>query len=76
MVSWVLQKLSPSSQILLRMDSAELALLVDSGLEVQVMVRIEVQVMVHCLVIPHPLLHWVLLLSCYLVGTRKRTGLV
>jgi hypothetical protein len=39
------------------MDSAELALLVDSGLEVQLMVTIEVQVMVHCLVIPHPLLH-------------------
>jgi hypothetical protein len=58
------------------MENAELALLDDSELEVQVMVRIEVQVMVHCLVIPHPLLHWVLLLSCYLVGTRKRTGLV
>jgi hypothetical protein len=58
------------------MDSAVLALLVDSGLEVRVKVEIEVQVMVHCLVIPHPLLHWVLLLSCYLVGTRKRTGLV
>jgi len=58
------------------MDSAELALLVDSGLEVQVKVETEVQVMVHCLVIPHPLLHWVLLLSCNLVGARKRTGLV
>jgi hypothetical protein len=75
-VSWVLQKISLSLHILLQMDSAELALLVDSGLEVQVMVKIEVQVMVHCLVIPHPLLHWVLLLSCYLVRTEKRTGLV
>jgi hypothetical protein len=75
-VSWVLQKLSLSLQILLRMDSAELELLVDSGLEVQLMVTIKVQVMVHCLVIPHPLLHYVLLLSRFLVGTRKRTGLV
>ncbi len=57
MVSWVLQKISLSLQFLLQMDSAELALLADSGLEVQLMVTIEVQVMVHCLVIPHPLLH-------------------
>ena len=76
MVSWVLQKISLSLRILLQMDSAELELLVDSGLEVHLMVTVVVQVMVHCLVIPHPLLHWVLLLSCYLVGTRKRTGLV
>jgi len=58
------------------MDSAELALLVDSGLEVQLMVTIEVQVMVRCLEIRHPLLHWALLLSCDLVGARMRTGLV
>ena len=69
MVSWVLQKLSLSLQILLRMDSAELKLLVDSGLEVQLMVTIEVQVMVGCLVIHQSLLHWALLLSFDLVGT-------
>jgi hypothetical protein len=72
----VLQKINLSLQLLLQIDSAELRLLVDSGLEVQLMVTIEVQVMAHCLVIPHPLLHWVLLLTCYLVGARKRIGLV
>jgi len=75
-VSWVPQKIVLSLQLLLQMDSAELRLLVDSALEVQLMVTIEVQVMAHCLVIPHPLLHWVLLLSCNLVGARRRTGLV
>jgi hypothetical protein len=58
------------------MDSAELELLVDSGLEVQVKVETEVQVMVYCLVILHPLPHWFPLLACHLVGVRKRTGLV
>jgi hypothetical protein len=58
------------------MDSAELELLVDSGLEVQVKVETEVQVMVHCLVILHPLPHWFPLLACNLVGVRKRIGLV
>lgn len=76
MVSWVLQKINLSLQLLLQMDSAELRLLVDSGLEVQLMVTIEVQVMVGCLVIRHSLLHWALLLSFDLVGTRRRTGLV
>ena len=76
MVSWVLQKISLSLQFLLQMGSAELGLLVDSGLEVRLMVTIEAQVMAHCLVIPHPLLHWVLLLSCNLVGARRRIGLV
>jgi hypothetical protein len=38
-------------------------------------VTIEVQVMVGCLVIHQSLLHWALLLSFDLVGTRKRTGL-
>ena len=55
------------------LDPAELALLVDSGLEVQVMVETEVQVMVHCLVILHPLPHWFPLLAC-LVGVRRRIG--
>ena len=57
MVSWVLQKIVLLLQFLHQMDSAELGLLVDSGLEVQLMVTIEVQVKVHCLVIPHPLIH-------------------
>jgi hypothetical protein len=57
------------------LDPAELALLVDSGLEVQVMVETEVPVMVHCLVILHPLPHWFPLLPCNLVGVRKRIGL-
>ena len=75
MVSWVLQKINLSLQLLLQMDSAELRLLVDSGLEVQLMVTIEVQVMVGCLVIRHPLLHWALLPFFDLVVTRRRTGL-
>jgi len=58
------------------MASAGLELLVDSGLEVQVTVETEVQVMVHCLVILHPLPHWFPLLAFHLVGARKRTGLV
>jgi len=61
---------------LLQIDSAVLGLLVVSGLEVQLMVTFEVQVMVHCLVNPHLLHHWDLLLSCNLVGARRRTGLV
>jgi hypothetical protein len=52
------------------MDSAELELLVDSGLEVQVKVETEV----HCLVTLHPLPHWFPLLAC-LVGVRMRIGL-
>jgi len=56
------------------MDSAEQELLVDSGLEVQVKVETEVQAMVHCLVILHPLPHWFPLLAC-LVGVRRRIGL-
>ncbi len=56
-------------------EAAELGLLVDSGFEVQLMVTIEAQVMVGCLVIHQSLLHWALLLSFDLVGTRRRTGL-
>ena len=48
MVSWVLQKIVLSLQFLLQVGSAELGLLVGSGLEVQLMVTIEVQVTVHC----------------------------
>jgi hypothetical protein len=57
------------------MDSAELALLVGSELEVQVMVETELLVMVHCLVILHLLPPWVLLLSCNLAVEGMRNGM-